>query len=259
MKLPVALLYCIVIMFGCSRSAFKSTTHPQASEVPYIIPTESQNAEVQQANEVETSEIKIAPASCDKKDQVVNREFVLNFTERKQCPYELNDNLAAKSGVMTARNMQELNIELVPNAEICSFELLSSASDLHYDDYLFLTVNNIVLIASEQGWANLLPEQNKIKSWDWLTLKGKKHADIEQSAAYGKPYCYGDPACSLPKHDAVGNLRYTLSGKEFKSFALETKMKNYAKFSVIATGDDDLDDCDHSTFKLTLRLNYVNL
>jgi hypothetical protein len=180
----------------------------------------------------------------------------LNFNQRQECRFGQGGNLGRLSGFMQAREKQAITLTLPENTVLCGFDLASPAQDLHYDDYLFLNLNQRVLVASETGWADLLTvEGQRFKNWDWSKLKGQDHAPVETDALYGTPYCHGDEDCQVPMHDATGGFQYQLDFAAVdKALYEEISESREMNFSVVATGDNNDGDCDHSTFQLDLAL-----
>ena len=184
-------------------------------------------------------------------------ELPLNFVERKNCSFGEGNNLKAKDGYMRAMEYQSIKVDLPDVEEICGLSLASSKQDLHYDDYLFITLNQKVLVSSEEKWTSLLDDVNGFKQFDFLKLRDQEHKFVEEDPNYGTPYCYGDANCMVPDHDETGAFTLNVDEKSIAAISDMGKEAQALEFTAIATGDDDDEDCDFSSFALNLKLKYI--
>jgi hypothetical protein len=257
------IIYWPLLMLGCGEADFagqKGSDEPQdvatSANVevskPEVTHVEDRQAAVAEESAVDTID---KLAFCQNGDYEVQTQR-LNFNQRQECRFGAGDNLPRLGGFMQAKEEQTIALTLPEKTVLCGMELASPAQDLHYDDYLFLTLNQNVLVASEVGWADLLTvEGQTVKPWNWEALKGQDHAPVEGDALYGTPYCLGDEGCQVPMHDATGGFAYGLDfAAADQSFYDKLSTAQELAFTVIATGDDDDGDCDHSTFQLDLTL-----
>lgn len=191
--------------------------------------------------------------------QVKEKTERLLFPKRKHCSFGAGDNLKPRSGYMQAREIDSILVELEEKTIICDMALISRSKELHYDDYMFFTLNDTILIASETGWADYFPTgENGLKTWNWNLLKGQAHAGVEASDQYGLQYCLGDANCLVPKHDEKGAFRYQISFVEGQeALFMEINKTRSLNFNLIATGDNNKGDCFHSDFDLDLNIKYA--
>ncbi|MFW7378999.1 MAG: hypothetical protein ACOH5I_09360 [Oligoflexus sp.] len=210
---------------------------------------------------VELEEVPSASAwqtkQCSEGQQQTISQKLL-FPQRKSCHFSSGDNLEKRAGYMQAYEKQQVVHNLPDNVVLCSMELTSQDQNLQYGDYLFLTLNDHILVASEIGWANFFLTDQGTKSWNWDTLKGQQHTPIEIGNQYGTPYCLGDTNCQVPKHDEAGPFAYGVQFAETNpEFYKSLELSKVLEFHLMVTGDDDHHDCFHTKFDLDLVINYV--
>ena len=193
---------------------------------------------------------------CKDPTKIQTLQQNLNFKERQDCSFGMGDNLPIKNNFVTARESQTIKADLPPDSVVCDIRMESEQADLHYDDFLFITLNNDILVASEVGFGDLFAPVNGLKPWDWEKIKGKPFS-LAQGDTKGVPYCLNDPECKVPGHDMVGAFKYSVDIEGVPALAAKVINQQSMDFTVIATGDDNAGDCDHSTFNLNLTVEYV--
>ena len=256
-RLSIISFSCFFTLLACDGSRFNYVNEKTQATAPANLDQQA-HATIQsnEANAVITEET-ITIESCSREELVQSMTIALAFTESKNCQYGLGNNLSPKAGFMQAAEPQMITVDLSKFTEICDLKLNSESNDLHYDDYLFMTLNGFTLVASELEWAKKLNSPDGIALWDWKKLQGQEHQGVEQSPNYGMPYCYGDFGCKLPGHDDVGPFSYHLTSETIQTLKLAGLNTEQLNFSMIATGDNDADDCDHSSFDLKLEISYI--
>lgn len=193
------------------------------------------------------------PALCATLEQQIKLDK-LDFAARKSCDFGENGNLEKKDRYVQARSVESQVIDLPENALICDMSIQSRSSKLHYDDFIFFTLNEQVLIASNEKLLNSLPQIQEQYYWNWDQIRGSKIRDFEAES-----YCISDAQCTIPPHDEVGRFDLELSTESmiFSQIAAKAFDKGAAEFKLITTGDDNNKDCMHSDFELDLQLKYV--
>ncbi|SMF81238.1 hypothetical protein [Pseudobacteriovorax antillogorgiicola] len=195
---------------------------------------------------------------CDDPNQIKTFRQALPFPQTANCNFGQGLNMPTAAGVMTAHEKQTVSIELPQRSVVCSVDLKSASADLLYDDYFFVNLNQTILVASELGWAQFFDKAGDLISWNWDKVKGQAHAQVEQDPnLYGVQYCLADEACQVPGHDEQGSFALNLDMKKVPVLAERLAEEKVLSFDVIATGDDDPDDCDHSDLTLNVSIEYV--
>ena len=195
-------------------------------------------------------------AGCKDPAKVQTLQQNLNFQKRENCSFGEGDNLERKNNFVTARESQTIKANLPENSVVCDIQLASSQADLHYDDFLFITLNDDILVASEVGFADLFEPVNGLKPWDWTKIVDKPFS-LAEGATKGMPYCLNDVACAIPGHDQTGAFSYSVNIEQVPALAAKVINEGKMDFTVIATGDDNDADCDHSSFNLNLEVKYA--
>ena len=165
--------------------------------VPKVVPPETSDKVVEVPEPVEQSCSNATPISL---------VAPLKFIQRKDCSFGVDPNLSEEPGKFRAIESQSIAVVLPAIKELCSLSLKSMQAALHYDDYLFLTLNSRVIVSSEVKWLDLLDESNGFKTFDFLKLRDQKYDFVEKDPSYGTPFCYGDVDCQVPKHDEEDRL-----------------------------------------------------
>ncbi|MFW7378672.1 MAG: hypothetical protein ACOH5I_07695 [Oligoflexus sp.] len=258
MKIYLAFL-SLSLLSACGDSNFRSNNaNSELEPSPLGEANLEEGDDVRKVqSELDTS-LEFRICAPEKVETVTHRVF---FPERNECSFGVGDNLTQLAGHMQAMARENVVIPVEENIILCDLALESTAQDLHYDDYMFFTLNETVLIASEIGWADFFPNgSNNLKAWDWNLVKGQPHVGVETSDRYGVQYCLGDEACLVPKHDEPGPFRYQTNVATVQQGLFQSleKAKEWT-FSLITTGDDDAGDCYHTNYDLTLTIKYMSL
>lgn len=266
MKRLFALSIVLQLGVGCGISSFKSLNDdPEGADVgdeDDLPASGNLEGEVPSANLENIEKDFVVSntlfAGCSDPNLVQKIEQNLNFEERKDCSFGMNDNLPIKDRSVTARESQTIETSLPPDSVVCDINLKSAQANLHYDDFLFITLNNDILVASEVGFADLFAPVDGLKPWDWLKLRGQSF-DLVQGDKEGITYCLNDEACVMPGHDATGAFSYSVDLEGIPALATKILALGTMSFTAIATGDNDPADCDHSSFNLDLTVEYAPL
>ncbi len=268
MKKLLAMSLVVALNSSCGISSFKSLNEePSGAEPGQDLPATPGNDDVtgQKPPESVLGDIEkdyvvgdALFAGCKDPAKVQKIQQNLNFEKREDCRFGQGDNLPIKDEFVTARESQTIAATLPQDSVVCDINLESVQADLHYDDFLFITLNNDILVASETGFANLFTPVNGLKPWDWLKLRGQSFA-LTKGAQQGVAYCLNDGNCTMPGHDEIGAFKYNVNLEEIPAMAAKILNEKKMDFTVIATGDNDPADCDHSSFNLNLTVDFAPL
>lgn len=178
-------------------------------------------------------------------------EVLASFPTRKDCSFGANGNLSAQNGYLRARETQSYSIPLPANAVLCEFEVASSTSNWHYDDFTMLTLNDRVLVSSNESLRVPLTSEAGIFLWDWNNVKGSLISNFEATS-----YCLGG-TCTIPPHDQQGALNITLNQNSMFELAKQILATSSLELNLMSFGDNDAEDCFHSGLDLNVRYKYV--
>ncbi|NRA65692.1 MAG: hypothetical protein HRU19_14480 [Pseudobacteriovorax sp.] len=184
----------------------------------------------------------------------MNMVSALNFPARNGCGFGEGDNLEARDAYLQARTVESVTVDLPDNAVVCDVNINSQSSELQYDDFLFFTLNDTILVGSNDVLLQDFPYENQLYSWNWDEVKGLPIAQFDTAA-----YCLPDSNCIIPGHDSKGafSLSFQSANENFAQIAVELFEKKQATFKLISTGDNDEGDCEHTDFNLDLNVEYV--
>ena len=192
-------------------------------------------------------------------DRLVVKSQAVNYPERKDCKFRTspsdttNPNLERRDTFNQASETSSSPIQL-PDGVICDIAIASPASaQLHYDDFLILTLHQQTLFASNKGLIEYLENSLNTFAWDWKRVVGKPIQNFGSSA-----YCVGATGeCVLPGHDQVGPVRINLKSSSIAPIAVRLSGLSQTTLDLIATGDNDNEDCYHSALDLTVEIAYI--
>lgn len=179
----------------------------------------------------------------------------IDFPARGECSWGIGQNLPKSQGRLQAQEVQRAsNIILPPGALICSLEIESVGRDLQYDDFVILTLEEYALVVSNSELVGMLPRAGDAVVWDFMSVRGKS-VNFE-----AMPYCHGSNNygnCVFPPHDRKGPLDLTFDSERLAGIATRVAGEREIDFSLYATGDNDLNDCQHTDFSMKVSIVYV--
>ncbi len=177
----------------------------------------------------------------------------VNFPETRDCKWSAEGNLGRRDRYLQAIGIQSATIELPKMAQLCGIEVASAATTLHYDDFLILTLNDTILLSSNQQIISGLKGSSAGSyEWDFARIRGIA-VDFASPA-----YCVGSSACQVPVTDVTGQFQFSIDPARLQSIAEKIVGQQVFDFALIATGDNDDRDCYHTAFDLEFRLKYVD-
>lgn len=175
----------------------------------------------------------------------------LNYPERQDCSWGQGGNLERLNEFMQARESQSRSVSLPKDAVLCSFNIQSKTNQIHYDDFLYFTMDEYVLVGSNGHFVEMLEKSNDLHVWNWDSIKGKPWTQTQA-------YCVeGSTSCVVPPHDVPGALQVTMPELVTSKLAIKLLEQEQIDFSLIATGDNDNGDCFHTEVNLEVDMEYV--
>ena len=154
------------------------------------------------------------------------------------------------------------------------------AQQIKYDDEIFLTVNNYVVMGSQDlstgngrsDFINgLLLNAIGLVEYKWLGQNGMYDLPYVGNNGLSR-YCLGvnasDPnfsqKCQIPPTDRVGTFKLDIPSEEIVKLGImnnsgKIDSNSNIKFSWISIGDNDNGDCETSPYGLDVDVEYVQL
>ncbi|MFK7825412.1 MAG: hypothetical protein AB8G05_14760 [Oligoflexales bacterium] len=168
------------------------------------------------------------------------------------CNYSGKGNLCAKQAHLQAQAIQSKSIELPKNAVLCSLEVESSSQKIQYDDFLIFTLDDYLLMLSNDELLRKMPKKDGLYIWSFEKIKGKRYG------FEGNRHCLGDDSsCMLPGHDQPGPVNFSVDTESLAKLSQKMQGKEAYRFDVIATGDNDWGDCWHTDLNLKVKIKYA--
>jgi len=171
-----------------------------------------------------------------------------------RCPWNDRDNLGTQNSTMTARLEMSFPIQIPENHHICSMSADAGTQQIRYDDHLFLSINQYVIMGSIDYIKHLPIDVNGFPMYQWTALKGRESV----SSKADRGYCANGVTCSLPQSEEVGSFSFSINPE--RSRALFSKLKSSdLQFRITLTGDDNPDsDCRlFNDLDLNIKYSYV--
>ncbi|SMF14046.1 hypothetical protein [Pseudobacteriovorax antillogorgiicola] len=196
--------------------------------------------------------------ACEKVDELNIQESKtsISYAERRNCNWNQGPNLEPRDRFVQAFETSKASIQVPAGSVLCSIDLASQDNArMHYDDFLFLTLEDKVIFGSNQGVTSRLDRSDDIFSWDFSKIAGLQIGNFESPY-----YCIGGlQSCSLPPHDQEGPIALALETKAIAPIALEVAGQTQLALDLIATGDNDDEDCMHTQLDLDVTVKFIKL
>ena len=246
----------ILSTLSCSGSSFKGQNSAGESQG-----TDSQSSDVARSQILENLaesgivDAESLSAACKEAgDDVANVTRKLVYPERKDCSFAAGVNLERKNQFVQAREINPGSIDIPEGAVICNLSIKSQPNaQILYDDFIFLTIEKQVIFGSNKGVTEELSATDGIYQWDWSTMVGKEIQNFEDNY-----YCLGNArTCVLPPHDTAGPISLELQSNDIAPIALAVAGKTKLEANLIATGDNDDEDCMHTELDLDVVVEYI--
>lgn len=258
MKLNMLFILLLPLAISCANSSFSGGNStgavPQATSAD-AGSTQSDNVfETLAQNGIDDAE-SLALACNNAAEELKSSTQRIVYSERENCSFGVGGNLAEKNSSVTARETTPQTISVPKGAVICNLSLKSEPNaQLRYDDFLFLTIEDKVIFGSNDVVTKRFDQKEQIYQWDWQKIAG---FDVPFNTDY---YCLGDRSkCVLPPHDQSGPVSIDISTKDVAPLAFDAAGKESLSANLIATGDNDDEDCMHTELQLDVAIEYIQL
>ena len=245
-----ALLACLWASVGCIetdlRSILDESPPPGSPEIGELVGLDDWLPSEPEAN-------------CD---NTAPEEHTVRITfeePEERCRWEEWGNLAPEDGYLTAQNRQFNRVDMSEFETVCGltfdFDPDNTGQSIVYDDELFLVLNEMVLLASDETQVKRLQADDLFYTYDWDTLAG---TPIDWSTSV-PPYCVGEAeglsSCSVPDQHVNGPVALELAPELMLSLGERALDDGNLTFGMVTIGDNDpSSDCSHSpfTFEVTI-------
>ena len=172
------------------------------------------------------------------------------FPATKECQFGENGNLPERDQYFQAQVEQVQNLTVPADHVICDIAINSKTTDLHYDDFFVLAIQDNILVSTNEAFTpgSRRDRRNKIYKWNFADVIGTPWGDE------GK-YCFGEnSACRIPSHDRQGSVSIQIPKDDFVSLAVELFDLKQIEMKMVTLGDNDEGDCEHSRLELDLEM-----
>jgi len=171
------------------------------------------------------------------------------------CAWDSGDNVAPAEGVYTAHVESVQPVADLVDAAICTLDMDFSPG-FEFDDDLFLTWNDAVLLTNQGGVLDNLGTWERYPLWAW--------DDLVEFAFPGpfnqQTFCAGADAelaeCAIPRATGgggwTGDLAYEPEGAVVNELAWRAIQLGGPAIGLVVTGDNDDTDCTHTELEVEL-------
>ncbi|MFW7379280.1 MAG: hypothetical protein ACOH5I_10765 [Oligoflexus sp.] len=249
------MFYAAIFVAACSGGGFqgKNASGPsQGNKVGFD--SDSVRSQLEDLDIKDATALKEA---CENAGELPQLKAPLVFPERRECSWNIAPNLDRRDAFVQAFEKTDQIVELPPNSVICSMNIKSpDTTSLHYDDFLFLTLENYVIFGTNQLITNYLDRDENLYLWQFDKIKGQPIRNFEASR-----FCLAaNNRCQLPPHDQTGPVALDINTEESAPLALKVaEGSQKINFSLVATGDNDDRDCYHTALNLEVAIEYLTL
>lgn len=178
----------------------------------------------------------------------------IRFPETANCRFNAAGNLGRRDAYLQAMEAQTTSITLPGKAQLCGVSVNSAVSTIQYDDFMILTLNGYVLLSSNAGiLQGLEGTADTAYKWDFGKIRGVP-VDFDSPS-----YCMGTDAslCTVPVTDTAGQFQMKVDPTSLIHLADQVVENHTLNFALVATGDNDDQDCWHTELNLDFTLQYV--
>lgn len=168
------------------------------------------------------------------------------------CAFGSGDNLSKVQGVFRAYLTQTQVVDLPDGAVLCGFDLKHEAESMRYDDEMFFTVNDKLLL-STKDYSEYFASDGFFHEFSWDDLRDKPYDAVEDRAVY----CAGGSSCKVPATETSGSIELGFNRELNQNLANALQSQKSLRFDWTTTGDNDNSDCRHSPINLQLSIQYV--
>lgn len=219
--------------------------------------------------------------------QLLTQQVVVNFPAAIECSFNEEGQSAAdinqygngprENARIRARIEQYQSVNLPSEGTICDIDFNFPEQVMEYDDEIFLTMNNYVLMSSTNystqsgslDYINgLIINPSGLMEYKWMGENGLYNLYYNQDVT--PKYCLGvsplDPLyndkCEIPATETFGQLKLDIPSTEIikigvSSMANQNIPQSQIQFGFITTGDNDDGDCEHSAYSFDVTVTYL--
>jgi hypothetical protein len=167
-----------------------------------------------------------------------------------RCEFGTNGNLVAKSGTLAARLEQNIAIPGTQGRVICSMNAESGSQLIRYDDHLFLSINNNLIVSSSAAASQFDKASNGFRQYNWEKIRG--------AGTGGSKFCADGISCDIPKTETTGNFNFSIS-QDANNRLFSSIAGQQLSLGLVITGDNDIAlDCQLDT-GMNLKFTYTYL
>jgi hypothetical protein len=178
----------------------------------------------------------------------------IRFPETTNCRFGTAGNLGRRDAYLQAMEAQTTAITLPGKAQLCGVSVTSAVSTIQYDDFMILTLNGYVLLSSNADiLKGLEGSSSTAYKWDFSRIRGVP-VDFDSPS-----YCMGSDSsvCNIPVTDTPGQFQMKVDPTSLIHLADQVVENHTLNFALVATGDNDDQDCWHTELNLDFTLQYV--
>ena len=178
----------------------------------------------------------------------------IRFPETTNCRFGSSGNLSRRDAYLQAMEAQTTSITLPGKAQLCGVSVNSDVSTIQYDDFMILTLNGYVLLSSNTNiLQGLEGSASTAYKWDFNRIRGIP-VDFDSPS-----YCMGSNSsiCTVPVTDTPGKFQFVVDPTSLIHLADQVVENHTLNFALVATGDNDDQDCWHTELNLDFTLQYV--
>lgn len=272
--------------FGSSKSApvaIKETTDeqkPQGDDAKKIQVTISKTATPEPLTETPIPETKVEEdvlvsvnkLCASKETKKIQTKITFDGSPKGTvCPWGVENNLPTPTnGTITARLEEVYDLDLPQGSILCSMNFWSKEDAFVYDDEIYLTLNDIILVASSSHHLNEFENRRDFLAYDWNKIVGRTYTTGDGAYCAG-----GENTCTVPPTEKKGKFRFEMPDAKVQALGVAAGVKesrtmvsleefqssnkqSALTFKLITTGDNDKKiDCMHSQINLDVDLTYV--
>jgi hypothetical protein len=186
----------------------------------------------------------------------------------------------AQEGRIRARFHQESVFNLPTAGTICDLKFTFPETKMEYDDEIFLTINNYVVMSSqnyslasgaEEYASGLKINEYGLMEYNWLPNENGNNGlyNLKYGQKFTPKYCLGvdstdEEKCSIPPTQKEGILALDIPSKEIIKLGiastkgdLNSNEKTQMNFGFITIGDNEPGDCEASPYHFDVEVWYV--
>ena len=145
---------------------------------------------------------------------------------------------------------------LPEGASLCGFSLEHNSSAMRYDDEMFFSVNDRLLL-STMDYTRFFDTKDGFYSFSWTGLVDQIYEPLDNRTVYCAGGAEGMASCVVPPTETQGQIKLTFSDTMDALLAKSLQQDRALTFDWVTTGDNDDSDCRHTAINLKLKLRYV--